>query len=120
MTEAEYHKDFRIEHLERGNKTLAKNIRTWLDKKSDGGLRVNGDLNSGCRLFSNTIHCETYAKNDLYLIFDGGTLHSLLSCDGDGHYYNCSWEWPLKDYIKSLGYEIETLNGYSWRIAKYI
>ena len=119
MREDAYHEDFRINHL-KGNKTLAKKIRTWLDKKSDGGLLFDGDLNSGCRLFSNTIHCETYAKNDLYLIFDGGSLWDLLSCNGDGHYFGCSWEWPLKDYIKSLGYEIETLNSYSWRIAKYI
>lgn len=128
----EYHEDFEIGHLKRGSKKLARNIRRWLDEQACGGLKKDAEKwlswSSGCKLFKNEFSYVTgggsrgFTTHDcnavLFMVFDGGTLYDMLSPDGDGHYYGCSLEWPLIEYVEELGYELQPITSYCFGIHR--
>ena len=121
-SDARYHPDFATDHLKRGTKTVARQIRHWLNEKSNGGLLVDGDFHSGCKLFCNTFsygYPHTVESSDpLHLIFDGGVLYDLLSMNGDAEYMGCGWAWPLEQFCNSIGYDFEPITSYCIGLRK--
>ena len=121
-SDARYHPDFATDHLKRGTKTLARKIRTWLNRRADGGLLVDGDFHSGCKLFCNDFEYG-YPKSykspaPLHLVFDGGILYDLLSMNGDAEYMGAGWSWPLEQFCNEQGYSVEAVTSYCMAIFK--
>ena len=126
-----YHPDFATDHLTHGTKTIAREIRTWLDKRSFGGLLANAEdwesWASGCELFKNDFsYCyggpdsfsTREAEGDLFLIFDGGILYDFLSPNGEAEAEGHGWEWPLTQFCENLGYEVVEVTSYCFSVSK--
>jgi hypothetical protein len=128
-----YHPDFATDSLKHGSRTIARQIRTWLNERSHGGLLVEQSEDSlafasGCKLFWNDFSFVTGGGDngfkshactaDLFLMFDGGLLYDFLSPDGDAAYMGGGWEWPLTKFCNGLGYEVEPITSYCFGIRK--